>query len=410
MPNWTGRAAGWAAFLAGSLLGQAAAFAGDEAQLQPRSTLAVIVGVLEWKGKDLEPFSKENRRDQALHDRLLAMGVPAGQMKLLLDAQATEAAMTEAIERLAKAAPKDSTFIFYYAGHGYPGSRGICLANYDAGVNGTEGFFVDQLTAPLKRHFRGRRVLLFADCCYSGGLAEAAAELSRQGIAGACLTAASFAESSTGRWTFTCTLLDALLGRPLLDLDGDGYISLDETAGAARETMAHVERQNAHASLHGLNGTFRLAPVDAAAPKPAAPPEPLKLRDFVKVGGPGGKKTARIVDFQDGKVVVEVQRYHDRELRWHPAEDLAPMTRPPLPKVDLKPPVELEPDAAMEKARSGKYSGLERSLPARYDYLQYGEYHDYGFSKESFYLGAKDIPPGYWVYVYPRWYVFKTRS
>jgi hypothetical protein len=409
MVNANGRPRGWVVLIAGMLLGQVPAFAGDAAQLQPGSTVAVIVGVLEWKGKDLASFSKENRRDQALYDRLLAMGVPAGQMKLLLDDQATETAMTEAIERLAKAAPKDSTFIFYYAGHGYPGSRGICLANYDAGVNGSEGFFVDQLTAPLRKHFRGSRVLLFADCCYSGGLAESAAELSREGIAGACLTAASFAESSTGRWTFTCTLLDALLGRPLLDLDGDGYISLDEAAAAARETMAHVERQNSHASLHGMDGAFRLGPVDAGAPKPGSPPEPFKLRDFVKVGRAGGKKTARVVDFRDGKVGVEIQRYHDRELAWHPAGDLAPMTRPRLPKVNLKVPVALDPEAALAKAQSTGYTGLERSLLARFDYLQYGEFHDYGHSKESFYAGVKDIPPGYWVYVYPRWYVFKTR-
>lgn len=406
--NAKGRLGGWAAFLAGALAAQVPAFAADDTRLQPESTLAVIVGVLEWKGKDLAPFSKENRRDQALYDRLRAMGVPAAQMKLLLDEQATEAAMSEAIERLAKAATERSTFIFYYAGHGYPGSRGICLANYDAGVNGSEGFFVDQVTTPLKRHFRGKRVLLFADCCYSGGLAEAAAELSRQGIAGACLSAASFAESSTGRWTFTCTLLDALQGRPLLDADGDGYISLDETAGAARDAMAHVERQNSHASLHGLDGAFRLGPVDPGAPKPNAPPGPFKLRDFVKAPGPERKRTARIVDFRDGKVGVEIQRYHDRELAWHPAEDLAPMTRPRLPKVNMKVPVALDPDAALRKAQSGGYTGVERTLLARYDYLRYGEYHDYGYSKESVYAGVKDIPPGYWVYVYPHWYVFKT--
>lgn len=400
-----------ALFVIGFLPFYLPAFGSDGTQLQPESTYAVIVGVLEWKGKDLSSFPKENRRDQALYDRLRAMGVPAAQMKLLLDGQATETAMAEAIETIARAAAARSTLVFYYAGHGYPGSRGICLANYDAGVNGTEGFFVDRITELVKRYYRGSRVLLFADCCYSGGLSEVAADLSRQGFASASLTAASIANTSTHQWTFTCNLLDALQGRPLLDGDGDGYISLAEAGSATTEAMAFVERQNSNFTLHGLESAFRLSKVDANAPKPNDVPGPFRLRQFVKVGNSRRNRTARIVDFRDGKVCVEVQRYHDRELGWHSASALLPMERPRLPEANLKRPVALSPEEALKKAHvDGKYADLNRTVLAQYDYLQYGEFHDYGYSEETVYAGEKGISPGHWVYVYPRWYVFGKKQ
>ncbi len=370
----------------------------------------MIVGVLEWKGKDLSSFPKENRRDQALYDRLRAMGVPAAHMKLLLDEQATEAAMEAAVETVARAAAARSTFIFYYAGHGYPASRGICLANYDAGVNGREGFFVDRITTLVKQHYRGDRVLLFADCCHSGGLSEVAAGLSREGFACSSLTAASVANTSTHQWTFTCNLLDALEGRPLLDQDGDGYVSLAETGRATTEAMTFIERQNSHFSLHGLGASFRLSRVDADAPKPNAVPGPFQLMQFVRIGNARKGRTARVVDYRDGKYAVEVQRYHDREIRWHPAGDLAALERPRLPKENDAPPPELSPEAALDKARvEGKYANLVRTVPARYDYLQYGPFCDYGRYRETSYAGEKDIPAGYWVYVYPNWYVFRDK-
>lgn len=384
---------------------------GEGDHLRPRSTYAVIVGILEWQGKSLSSFSKENRRDRALYDRLRAMGVPGDQMKLLLDAEATEEAMAEAIEAVARSAPEKSTFVFYYAGHGYPASRGICLANYDAGVNGNEGFFVDRVGTLLKRHFRGGRVLLFADCCFSGGLSDVAATLSKQGFACASLTAASATNESTHQWTFTCNLLDALQGRPLLDRDGDGYITLTEAGHAATEAMAFVERQRSDFSLHGLDGSLRLCEVDADAPAPKAGPGPFELRQFVRIGRAGRGKTARVVDFRDGKYAVEIQRYHDRKLIWQPAGKLSAMERPRLPKGHRKPPEALGTEAAREKAHvGGKYATLVRTVTARYDYLQYGAFHDYGFSKETAYAGEKDIPPGYWVYVYPDWYVFRDTS
>ena len=51
-----------------------------------------------------------------------------------------------------------------------------------------------------------------------------------------------------------------------------------------------------------------------------------------------------------------------------------------------------------------------RTINVKYDYLSYNEFSDYGFSKEPAYGGQTDIPDGYWVYVYPNWYVYKEKD
>ena len=57
------RALAAAIFVAGLAASRPLSAAPDDPGLEPRSTYAVIVGVLEWKSKGLSSFSKENRRE-----------------------------------------------------------------------------------------------------------------------------------------------------------------------------------------------------------------------------------------------------------------------------------------------------------------------------------------------------------
>jgi hypothetical protein len=72
-------------------------------------------------------------------------------------------------------------------------------------------------------------------------------------------------------------------------------------------------------------------------------------------------------------------------------------------------PVALTPDAALEKARvSGKYKMLLRQVRAPDDHERYGAFTDYGpYPALQEYRGEKDLPAGYWVYVYPTWYIWR---
>src|SRR4051812_14920866 len=63
------------------------------ARFEPAQTFAVIVGTLSFRDPSLTSFAARHRKDQELYDVLAARGVPRNQMTLLLDAQATRAAM-----------------------------------------------------------------------------------------------------------------------------------------------------------------------------------------------------------------------------------------------------------------------------------------------------------------------------
>ena len=386
------------------------------AQLEAKNTYAVIVGVLEWQSRSHSPFSKTNRRDQGLYDQLKSMGVPEKNMALLLGKNATEAKMLEAITKVSKSAEEGATLIFYYAGHGYPGAKGIYFANYDAGAKGSSstGFLISNISDILKRCYKGRRVLLFADCCYSGGLADVAHSLSKDGFKAASLTSASIANVSTGNWTFTCCIIDALKGRALLDIDGDGFVSISEAAHDVKNAMNILERQNCGSSLHGLDPSFRLSKAPSERVEPNAIPKPFELRQFVSVKGQRRRKAARIVDYKNGKFGLEIQQYHDRTIVWHKPDAISKIERRPLPVVATSArdfPKPLSPEEAAEKATvNGKYSRLMRTIEVKYDYLAYKEFSDYGFSKESSYAGETNIPDGYWVYVYPNWYVYEKEN
>ena len=55
---------------------------------------------------------------------------------------------------------------------------------------------------------------------------------------------------------------------------------------------------------------------------------------------------------------------------------------------------------------SGKYSSLLRRFSVPNDKQSYGEFHDYGQYPATSYAGFNDLPAGYWVYVFPHWYIW----
>jgi hypothetical protein len=225
-----------------------AVWAGDARAegFEPTKTWAVIAGVLEWEDPELSPFPKENRKDEALFETLGAMGVPESQRVLLLDRQATRSAVSDALKKIAKEAPADATVIFYYAGHGVKDEDGrIIFATSDLRMKKLDktGLPVEDLPKML-HGFRGKRVLLLADCCYSGGLEKPARALAKS-YEVAALTSAEASNLSTGDWTYSQTLLDALKGRPILDPNADGRLTLGEVADEIEAAMKYREQQRA---------------------------------------------------------------------------------------------------------------------------------------------------------------------
>jgi hypothetical protein len=73
-----------------------------------------------------------------------------------------------------------------------------------------------------------------------------------------------------------------------------------------------------------------------------------------------------------------------------------------------KDPPKLSPEAALKKARvNGKYAMLLRQFKVEKDLNKYKAFKDLGARKVTEYAGHKDLPPGYWVYVHPYWYIWR---
>ena len=54
-----------------------------------------------------------------------------------------------------------------------------------------------------------------------------------------------------------------------------------------------------------------------------------------------------------------------------------------------------------------RYGTLLRKLEIPADQATFGDFCDYGYWSGTQYAGHDDLPPGYWVYLAPNWYIFK---
>lgn len=281
-------------------------------QLDASKTYVVIAGVLQWPEGRLGSFATKNRKDEELYETLKARGVPEAQMKLLLDDDATYSKIRGAIRDVAGKAPKDSTFIFYYCGHGMPAEGDdVCLANYDLDPKRPKrtGLLVSDTTTMIEKNFHGKRVLLLADCCFSGGLAKSARALHKAGFEAASLTSATDSVISTGNWTFTQTIIDGLKGESFGDANGDGSLTLSELAGDVKGAMEALENQPAGVAVENWPEEMKLA---EAKHKPSSTEGPFRAGDYVMAPSEGGTRVGRVIAVGESESTVEFYDYSDK--------------------------------------------------------------------------------------------------
>lgn len=212
----------------------------------PARTWVVVGGVLRWKDPALEGFSARHRKDKDLFAAFVERGVPASQRVLLLEREATADAFLAALAAQVEAAPRGSTFIVYFQGHGVfddDGQYVLTTVDADTGQLDRTGLHVAELLPILALRGGADRVILLADACYSGHLGAVADALAFLGVPAVALTSASTGSASSENWTFTQAVIDALSGRPLVDRDGDGRVRLSELAAEAAAAMRYREGQ-----------------------------------------------------------------------------------------------------------------------------------------------------------------------
>jgi hypothetical protein len=81
-----------------------------------------------------------------------------------------------------------------------------------------------------------------------------------------------------------------------------------------------------------------------------------------------------------------------------------------VPRGPDRAPKALPLEEAWLKARGGRFAMLLRQIKVPDDYARYKVFADLGHRDVSKYAGHTDLPSGYWVYVYPYWYIWRDQG
>lgn len=289
------------------------------------SSHVVIAGVLSWSDPGFKPFSAAGRKDRELADRLVAdLGVPKQEVALLLDKQATRAAILAAVASAAAKTKPGETLVFYYAGHGTRDAKGtvfLAPSDVDSARLDDTGLSMAALTQALAKLPSGSRALLFGDSCFSGALASVAEGLGQRGVSAAAVTSAEASNTSTVNWTFTQTLLDVIGGSGLADRDKSGAVTLSELGSEERDAMKYMDRQRAGVALQ----TLAAAQIAAAKAQPAAPAglKAVSLGEYVTVGT--DTTVYRLVGARGGDALLRTLNYATLSERSAAVSELRPI-------------------------------------------------------------------------------------
>ena len=228
----------------------------------PEKTRAFVVCLGRFQGEPegQSSWSISERNDPAFVELLRTRGVPREQLVHLADQAATsEAIQTQLTALLAQSKPEETLLI-------YVGSHGSYKAKTDAhGFSSFDGHLpVETILAPLESAFRGARVLLFSDTCYSGGFVEKAEQNVKrrngEGFAYGAVSSTGPHQVAWSGWRFVDLLMRAFSGNPVVDEDADGAVSLSDLANYASRHMAFIaEGRSISLISPGLSPSYALA-------------------------------------------------------------------------------------------------------------------------------------------------------
>ena len=235
-----------------------------------KDAYALIVGISTYKDAKIPKLNYTTHDAQAIFDLLVnpdMAGFKKENIKFFLDDEATLFNIKDAISNwLFKNAKEDSMVFIFFAGHGgvEEDRLGIekdnlakYLLPYDADF---DNFFASALSNSdfnrLLLSIKSKRLVVFMDSCYSGGVSEKKArdvkivedpyEKMAEGEGRLVIAASqpdqrSFEDENLSHGIFTYHLIDALKGKA--DLDNDGYVTAMEVYKYLSETVTKTARR-----------------------------------------------------------------------------------------------------------------------------------------------------------------------
>lgn len=133
------------------------------------STYAIVIGVADYKNYDSDGDLTYTIKDAESFCAFLKSkkggSVPASNIVLLTNAQATKENIMNQGKALFAKAKKDDRVIFYFSGHGSKG----CFLPYDFTEMGLNLLYFSEVKS-IFRSAKCNTKLLFADACYAGGM------------------------------------------------------------------------------------------------------------------------------------------------------------------------------------------------------------------------------------------------
>jgi hypothetical protein len=234
--------------------------------LDPAKTWLFAVGILKFSdGRANASFGLENRRDSQIVALFRHRGVPKSHIDFIKDEDGTITNIKSELKSFLDGTQKGDFLIHYYTGHGGVGS-------FETTNGGSYNH--EWIANQIDERFKGEQVLLLGDCCDSGSL-EDIVKKAKGTIAYACISSSSRSESGHGNWTFSQAILDGLRGKSYVDLNRDGYITVDEIAKhVQREIGDYEDNHSIYAKTPNFNGQLIIA---TASPTNTTRPEPVEV-------------------------------------------------------------------------------------------------------------------------------------
>jgi len=254
-------------------------------------TRALIVGVLEFQSPDFLSFPTDTRQDTVFRDELVRQGIPSENVTTVLDGEATLPNLKQTLATVIDQIQGDESLLLYFTGHGSAEVGNVFLSTYDGDRNDMQGTMWDpvEITQKLVENFRGRRLMMLGDFCNSGIFSEVAAnvEKKRPDIEAWAFASAHRWAYSTGAWTFTETVTEALRGPSYADANADETVSMQEVASHVDRTMHIKEKQMASSYLSHRRSavdSFQSVTYDSESVLPNTADESLELKQIHQVG------------------------------------------------------------------------------------------------------------------------------